>query len=423
MSEFPKTEPADRLFAAVYLVMGYGFVYLFSSSFAPWGISAFTVFYGAAVLLYLWAKELKPAKESWFWLLVMLSVGIPLGFYSAMPLLQTLILMGTAAYWTLAAAGRLLDGGKTSRWVFFDCWNALGAVPFLNFGCQAGALFAGAKEKDGHRGSAGAVLLGIVIALPVLCVLLPLLSSADMGFERLIGGLAEWIQRHLLAIFFRILFAVPVSFYLFGLVFGGIHGRNTGRMDPEKLREAGSRIRIVPDAAVCTALTVICLVYVLFIGLQGNYLFSAMAGRLPAEFTYAEYARRGFFELCQAGVWNMFLLTAAGLFSQTDSRTHGGLRIVNVLLSALTLLLILAAAGKMAMYMSAYGLTCNRILPMVFMIWMAVVFVCQILRQWKTFPMVRICVLTGAVLFALLCVLPIEALADLYNLRAGFGTL
>lgn len=67
------------------------------------------------------------------------------------------------------------------------------------------------------------------------------------------------------------------------------------------------------------------------------------------------------------------------------------------------------------LYIHAYGLTVNRILPMAFMIWMASVFVSMIVRQYRTFPMVRNCVMIGAVLFCLLCVLPVEHWTVMYN--------
>ena len=62
-----------------------------------------------------------------------------------------------------------------------------------------------------------------------------------------------------------------------------------------------------------------------------------------------------------------------------------GLRILNVVLSVLTLLLIVTAMSKLVMYIDVYGLTVNRILPQTFMIWMAVVYAAMILRQRKVF--------------------------------------
>lgn len=416
---FPGCEPVDRLFAVVYLLAGYGFIYLCSSDYFLYGpefernLGIFTVFYAVVVLAYLWGKEIRPPKESWFWLAVMLAVGVSYAFWSALYILQFLALLAIAAYWTLSASGRLLKGGQTSRWIFFDGCNALAVVPFGNFGCQVRTLFyesdAGERgEQKKTSGKAGSVLLGIVIVLPALAIILPLLSSADAGFRSLMGGLTDYISDHLLVIVVRMLFAVPVSFYLFGLIFGGIHGRNTERFQEEKLLETAGQLRRVPDTAICTALLIVCLVYGLFMVIQGNYLFSAFIGRIPEGFTYSEYARRGFFELCQIGVWNLIFTWLAGACSRTDRREHKGLGFLTVLLSVLTLLLLVTAVSKMGMYISVYGLTVYRILTLIFMLWMGLVFTCIIIHQKREFPIVRFCVMAGAVMFCLMCVFPIE---------------
>jgi len=414
----PKVCMEDRIFALIYLLVGYGFIYVFTETVNTGPISTFTVFYAVVVLLYLWAKNQKPPLESWFWLGVLLCIGIPFAFWTVLYIFQLLALMAVAAYWTLSATGRLLDG-RTSQWVFFDGWNALAVVPFGNFCCQAQVLFgSGEESEEGQKGKGrymGAVLLGIALAVPALIIILPLLASADAGFERLTRDLVQYIQQHLLTVLLRLAFAVPVSCYLYGLVFGGISGRKTDQIQKEKLQKAGQGIRVVPDTAICTAMGILCAIYLLFMGIQGNYLFSAFAGQIPQDFTYAEYARRGFFELCQIGAWNLILLGCAGLFSKSECREHRGLSLFTVLLSVLTLLLIITAMSKMGMYISVYGLTVNRILPMVFMVWLVWVFLSIILRQKLVFPMVRMCVMAGAVLFCLLCVFPVDDWIQLYN--------
>ncbi len=414
---FPAYETVDRLFAVLYFLVGYGFIFTCSVWDFERYLAIFTICYAVAVLSYLSEKGVSFPKESWFWLGVMLAMGVFYAFWSVWGILQVLALMMVAAYWTLLTANRLLEKSVTSKWVFFDVWNALAVVPFSNFSCQIRVLLSRKEDGEGKRakGNMGAVFLGIVIALPILVIILPLLSSADAGFEHLVGNLVGYIGEHLMVTFMRIIFAIPVSFYLFGLVFGGIYGRNTDRIKTEELLETEKNMRKVPDAAICTAFLILNLVYVLFIGLQGSYLFSAFTGGLPEEFTYAEYARRGFFELCQIGAWNLILLWCAGVFSRSESREHRGVRSLMLMLSVLTLLLLATAISKMGMYISVYGLTVRRILPLTFMIWMAMVFVAVMVRQKKEYAMIRFCVMAGAVIFCVLCVFPVEHWVEVYN--------
>ncbi len=424
---FPAPEPADRLFALIFTVLGYGFIHTIFSIGTGRSLAVYTVCYAAAVLLYLRARGSRPAAESRFWLAVMLALGISYNFRTVMPFIQVIALIVTAAYWTFCASGRLLGGGKTSRWIFFDGWNALAAVPFGNFTCLVRVLLSGNRKRPGDRKKIrssrfAGILLGALIAVPLLLIVAPLLAGADPGFEHILTGLTELIDtageyflNNFSEIFFKFILSIPVSFYLFGLAFGSFHGRGTERVNKQAITEAGKSIKRLPDTASCTALAILSLVYIIFIALQGGYLFSAFAGTLPDEFTYAEYARRGFFELCGIGLWNLIFLTLAEMFSRTPSRSNKYLRFFTVFLSILTLLLIATAVSRLGMYMSVYGLTVKRVMATVFLVWLALVFAAVIARQYRRFPAVRFCIMAGAVLFCMLCVFPVESWTAAYN--------
>ena len=101
------------------------------------------------------------------------------------------------------------------------------------------------------------------------------------------------------------------------------------------------------------------------------------------------------------------VLVGANCFSKTRRSENVWLRRGNVLLAVLTLLLIATAMSKMVLYICAYGLTEKRVITMVFMIWLLVVFLMMIIWQYRKLPIVRIAVMTGAVLFCLICVIPV----------------
>lgn len=308
--------------------------------------------------------------------------------------------------------------GKSSQLLFFDGLNALFVIPFGNFGCLFRILFHKREltEDDAKKeNKVLSVFIGLAIAIPVLLIILPLLSKADAGFEKAVGALVSFIKEHFLATILRIVFAVPVACYLYGLSYGSITGRETNSIKKDTLMKSANGLRVIPDITGGTVMVVMCMVYVIFIVLQGNYLFSAFAGTLPEEFTYAEYARRGFFELCKIATWNMVFIWLLNLLSKNDRKQNKILRILSICLSVLTLLIIATAMSKMGMYMVAYGLTIKRIITMVFMIWLVVVFVCMIILQKKEIPIARICIMTGAALFAVLCICPVESGIELFN--------
>ena len=85
------------------------------------------------------------------------------------------------------------------------------------------------------------------------------------------------------------------------------------------------------------------------------------------------------------------------------------------LVCAATLLLIVTAASKMGLYITVYGLTVKRVLVSVFLLWLAIVFISALLLCFRRIPLVRIAAFSGAVLFTLLCILPVEKGIQEYN--------
>ena len=153
--------------------------------------------------------------------------------------------------------------------------------------------------------------------------------------------------------------------------------------------------------------------------LRGLWVFYGNSGKLSL-FRYCREIAGDIYlcRICEKGTLGILFL--ANMFAGQTAKV---LKCCNILLAGETLLLLITAASKMFLYIRSYGLTINRILPMVFMIWMGMVLISFVLRQRKRFPMVRICVLAGAVLFCILCVLPVQHLTELYNTWARMSGL
>ena len=144
-----------------------------------------------------------------------------------------------------------------------------------------------------------------------------------------------------------------------------------------------------------TILVLISVVYVLFCIIQ---IFSLFLGKmqLPAGYTYARYAREGFFLLFFVCMINICLV----LFFMGCFRENGLKKILLAIISGCTYVMIASSAFRMCLYIQNYRLTFLR----VFVLWMLVLIgvllggiVAQIYRQ--TFPLFRymIVVMTIAV--------------------------
>lgn len=400
----------DRVFALLYVAVGYLFweCAWSSSRFDGWTkpLALFCFFYAAVVLGYLYLSDRRPARESWFWLGVMLCLGVsqalpwgPVAKGNLLALWNFPALLAAAAYWTLCAAGGLVNGG-TSNWLAFDLLDAGLVTPFGNFLRLPAALFA--RKKEGRR-PWGAALGGGVLGLLLIALALPSLAGADEGFARMLSLIGTWLSDSLAEFLFKTLCAVPTALYLYGLLYGGRHHRQDGTLwRKESVCRLQGQVRVLPAASAAAALGALCAVYALFIALQFSYLFGAFSGRLPAGFTYASYARQGFFELCRVAALNAVVLAAAWVLARRG--THWKLvKAFSALLGGCTLLLLATAAAKLGMYIAAYGLTPTRVQAAAGILWLLAVFCLALARLRRRLPLVRWSVWLGAVLFCLLC--------------------
>ena len=403
----------DHVFAGLYVILGIlMWNCLCMENFAR-GLSMFSILYIITVLAYAGLKKFPITGEKIFWTLILLGISLPYGFYSVFDFGQTLMIFLVAAYWTLVITEGLLWKGQTSSWILLDSWNGLIALPILNFLCQIRLIFQTFSEKREEKQDWRMVLLGILISIPALLVIIPILSRADTEFRSLVDTILDALGEDFRILIWRGIVGILLGAFMFGTLYGGVYKRHVKEEACIRFHEESGRIfRFVPDIAVLTFGMIVSAVYVLFIGLQARYLFSAFFGILPEAYTYAQYARQGFFELCVIALLNASFLTVMNGCAKTPRRKNRGLLLENGILGALTLLLLTTAASKLGMYIVAYGFTVKRCISSVFLIWLFLVFILVLIYQKKNIPLVRWSVFAGAVFFTLLCVLPLEQIIE-----------
>ena len=403
----------DHVFAGLYVILGIlMWNCLCMENFAR-GLSMFSILYIITVLAYAGLKKFPITGEKIFWTLILLGISLPYGFYSVFDFGQTLMIFLVAAYWTLVITEGLLWKGQTSSWILLDSWNGLIALPILNFLCQIRLIFQTFSEKREEKKDWRMVLLGILISIPALLVIIPILAQADTEFRSLVDTILDALGEDFRILIWRGIVGILLGAFMFGTLYGGVYKRHVKEEECIRFHEESGRVfRFVPDIAVLTFGIIVSAVYVLFIGLQARYLFSAFFGILPEAYTYAQYARQGFFELCVIALLNASFLIAMNGCAKTPRRKNRGLLLENGILGALTLLLLTTAASKLGMYIVAYGFTVKRCISSIFLIWLFLVFILVLIYQKKNIPLVRWSVFAGAVLFTLLCVLPVEQIVE-----------
>jgi hypothetical protein len=91
--------------------------------------------------------------------------------------------------------------------------------------------------------------------------------------------------------------------------------------------------------------------------------------------TYAEYARRGFFELVTVSILTLGLgLILDWITVRQSARENLVFRILAVVMIGLTAVMLVSAWQRMSLYESVFGFTHLRIYTRVFMVWLVVLF-------------------------------------------------
>lgn len=211
-----------------------------------------------------------------------------------------------------------------------------------------------------------AVGRGLLVAIPLLCIFGGLFILADAAFEGLLKRYfnIESIVTH----------GIWVVLFTW-LAMGFLH-QTLVSSQWESLK-----IRVQPffTTGVIEMLVVLGLLNALFLAfviVQFFYLFGGASLLDLTNLTFAEYARRGFFELVAVAALVLPVLLLADWFVRRDNVPQ--LRIFRVLEASLVILLfviMVSAVRRMGLYVETYGLTELRVYTTAFMGWLALVFV------------------------------------------------
>lgn len=253
-------------------------------------------------------------------------------------------------------------GNRQTLGVFYSALSTMG-----NIGVSVRSLF---SNENGDKKALGKVLVGVLCAVPVLLVVVPLLLSSDEAFS----GMMHRIFENTSGTFFKMLLGLGLS--LFVIAYGFSVKADTARRI--KQGKSGG----VENVYLISFLAAISLCYVLYLFSQLAYFFSAFRGFLPdGEITYAQYARKGFFEMCAIATINLGIVFLAMIIAKKENgKVCPGIRAVATFIAAFTLIIIATAISKMVLYISAYGMTVLRLTTSAFMVFLAIIFISVILR-------------------------------------------
>jgi len=292
----------------------------------------------------------------WAWTgatLALLSVGT----IRAAPWLFVLCLLTSGVTASLAVAG-----GSSVRALLLATLlpplATLRAIPWAARGL--------ARRRRGGT-AAGRIAGAVGVSVVLLVVFGTLFASADAAFAELLGRALPEVRPDAVA---RLLFLFPVA--AAGLLGAALllaaPADLTGLESPPTRRVR--RLEWVMPLALLDAL------FASFVLVQVTVLFGGSDHVLrTAGLTFAEYARRGFWQLLAVTALTLLVLAATVRWAPRDTRADRALiRTLLGALAVLSLVVVASALYRMNVYEGAYGFTRLRILVSACELWLGLVF-------------------------------------------------
>ena len=226
--------------------------------------------------------------------------------------------------------------------------------------------------------------LGLLVGIPLMLVVLLLLASADAVFRQMTKSIPDSINLYnIFGVLWRIVFVYFASYALIAWLC------NRKIKDEVEDRRTGEPVLAITITGLLT------LLYLLFSGIQIGALFLGKM-HLPYGYTYAMYAREGFFQLLAVSILNLVIVLVCMSFFR-ESRV---LKVILTIMSFCTFIMIASSAMRMIIYIRYYYLTFLRILVLWALALLAVLFVGVVINIMKdAFPFFRYSVAVVTVLY------------------------
>jgi hypothetical protein len=406
--------PIESVYAWLCFLAGYLFCRVFPVTLSPFGGLLFVValFTGTAIIFKIKKVKFRILPTVIAFSAILISLALILCSNELMRFLAYAYSLLSYIYFIYAIHGNTVKRGFSGL-IVLDYLNALLSA-FDSLIHLFRAMFYGKAQKSGKM--ILRVLIGIAIAVIPTALVLSLLSY-DSSFSSLLKKIFDFDAWDIFSRILSLIFAIPIGMYIFGTYVSSSDKTFSNMISAESSEITLQKMKLLSSLTVLVASLPILFIYVVFFISQWQYYISGFTGVLPEGFSYAEYAREGFFQLLAVSIINLAIIIAIHIFTKRNTTLPKiTLKILTVVYSLFTLVLISTALAKMVMYIEWYGLTRKRVYATCVMIVLAVFFVMMILRQFiKKIPVTAVSLVLSFVMFIGLTLFNVDAMIARYN--------
>jgi len=226
-----------------------------------------------------------------------------------------------------------------------------------------------AKKKFGSP-EFYSVIRGIIISLPILAILIWLLSSADIVFQKYLEKI--WKINIDPEVVLRILIVLVASYFFIG-IFAKAFANEKYENSPLK----NNQPKFLGSIESFVVLGLIELLFLVFILIQFFYLFGGKeyVWGIEEYITYSEYAKKGFGELIAVSIISFLLIYGIDKFGKRENLLQKRTFKISSSILVLEIFVIMASAfTRLSLYVDGYGYTLSRFLSFIFLFWLFFVF-------------------------------------------------
>lgn len=283
-----------------------------------------------------------------------------------------------------------------------------GMIACLHYLPKGFSYYKRKKERASEKDSKGKYIwLGILIAIPLLMVVCALLVSADAVFRSVFQNMFQGVvlPTNLIGMAFTIAVGILGSY---GMLIW---------LSKKQLQETCTNQKTLEPLIAITFTSLLTVIYLIFSIIQILYLFMGNM-ELPSGYTYASYAREGFFQLLFVCCINLGIV----LICAERFRDNLLLKIILTVFSACTYIMIASSAMRMILYVATYDLTFLRVLVLWTLAVLALLLTGVLVSIYReSFPLFGYCMVVVTICYLIFSLAKPDYYIAKYNLSKAIG--
>jgi hypothetical protein len=330
-----------------------------------------------------WREKVKPAIPT----IILMAIVL---FFSAMTFIREQPFLTFINYLlSIAGLGLLLVTYENGLWAQYSLSDYfMGALRLIGAAFANPVRFLSSKAsttKEGNdnparKTSFWTVLIGILIAIPIVGALIGLLASADPIFSGKVDDffkifrIEKWGEY-----LFRGCYILILAYLVIGMILHAITATREKKLIGVEKPWLSPFLEWIQAIIVLGAVN---LVFLAFVVIQFQYFFGGQSNIVIDGYTFAEYARNGFNELVSVTVISLLLLFAlTSVTKRVKPNQRKSFSALGVVLVLLVVVILVSAFQRLLLYESAYGFTRIRVQTHVLMIWLGILLVAALVLE------------------------------------------